>query len=146
MWLLPDEAATDDESQESGGGAATGMSATAPSGEACAEAAGGEGTPRRKSSKVVKAKGGNVTPIVGASRGATHGPGTELPKDSAAFVRAVNEKIDLVQLMVELLRGNDDKLAGRLVEQLVEMAYEKNSAGVEDPMKGYVGIARPERD
>ncbi|HEY2456692.1 MAG TPA: hypothetical protein VGI13_05280 [Candidatus Acidoferrum sp.] len=69
-----------------------------------------------------------------------------LPKNGRAFVRAINRKIDVVDLMVELLRGPDDKLAGRLVEQLLDMAYEKSSRAAESQMTGFVEVPRPVRD
>jgi hypothetical protein len=52
----------------------------------------------------------------------------------------------VVDLMVELLRGPDDKLAGRLVEQLLDMAYEKSSRAAESQMTGFVEVPRPVRD
>ena len=50
----------------------------------------------------------------------------------AGICRALNRKIDVVALMNLLLRSPDDKLSGRLLEQVLEMAYEKTERAAEE--------------
>ncbi|MGB7434702.1 MAG: hypothetical protein WBR26_03300 [Candidatus Acidiferrum sp.] len=49
--------------------------------------------------------------------------GEPLPNDSAAFVDAVNQHIDLVRTSELLLRGRDEKSSKSLLELLLEMKY-----------------------
>lgn len=54
------------------------------------------------------------------------GKGGKLPEDGWSFLKAVNGRYDIVGAVVLHLKSVDEKLGGRLVEQLLEMAYEKN--------------------
>lgn len=72
--------------------------------------------------------------------------GPELPKDGWEFLQVLNEKIDVVELMNLLLRSPDDKLSGRLLEQALEMAYEKTERAAEENETPEWNIPRPVRD
>jgi hypothetical protein len=53
--------------------------------------------------------------------------GELLPEDGVDFVEAVNERIDLVKLADNLLRGLDEKSSKSLLERLLEFRYGKNA-------------------
>ena len=72
--------------------------------------------------------------------------GPELPKDGWEFLQVLNEKIDVVELMNLLLRSPDDKLSGRLLEQALEMAYEKTERAAEENETPEWNIPRLVRD
>ena len=72
--------------------------------------------------------------------------GPELPKDGWEFLQALNKKIDAVELMNLLLRSRDEKLSGRLLEQVLEMAYEKTEREAEENEAPEWNIPRPVRD
>ena len=72
--------------------------------------------------------------------------GPKLPIDGWEFLCALNQKIDVVELMNLLLRSPDDKLSGRLLEQVLEMAYEKTERAAEESETSEWNIPRPLRD
>jgi hypothetical protein len=60
------------------------------------------------------------------------GKGPLLPQDGWAFLKALNERIDVVALYELMLRSTDEKLAGRLVEQALKLGYEQNPNAEEE--------------
>lgn len=72
--------------------------------------------------------------------------GPELPKDGWEFLQVLNRKIDVMELMNLLLRSPDEKLSGRLLEQGLEMAYEKTERAAEESETPEWNIPRPVRD
>jgi hypothetical protein len=148
-------AATDDGSRANGDGVAT-SDATVPDGETNAGAAGAtraeSGDTSQKKTKAGKRGAGGVGGGTGGDGGevsnerVTLQGGSELPRDGWEFLEAVNEKIDVVRVMEVLLRSKDEKLAGRLTEQLLEMAYEKSQRVMESEEQDIFDVPRPVRD
>jgi hypothetical protein len=75
-------------------------------------------------------------------------PGLEpLPLDGEAVVDAVHAKVDLVQLEVELLNSEDEKVVQRELAYLRELRYGKHAPLSDDgPPQIIVDIPGPERD
>ena len=76
-------------------------------------------------------------------------PGLEpLPIDGEAFVDAVHAQVDLVQLEVDLLSSDDDKIVQRELAYLRELRYGKRAApaGDDGPQQFIFDAPRPERD
>jgi len=135
------EAASDDGSVATAGGDAP--SAAAAAGRetnvevADSMAKKSKGTPRQKEPESTEALWEQRMHLKG---------GPELPKDGWEFLQALNRKIDVVALMNLLLRSPDDKLSGRLLEQVLEMAYEKTERAAEQSETSEWNIPRPIRD
>jgi hypothetical protein len=74
-------------------------------------------------------------------------PGTEpLPADGAGFVDAMHKHVDLYRACARLVQATDEKIAQRMLERLLEMAYGKGpSAQSEDPQI-ISDMPRPERE
>ena len=148
-------AATDDGNRANGDGVAT-SDATVPDGETNAGVAGetrGEsGGTSQKKTKAGKRGAGGVGGGTGgdgrevSNERETLQGGSELPRDGWEFLEAVNEKIDVVRVMEVLLRSKDEKLAGRLTEQLLEMAYEKSQRVMDGEEQDIFDVPRPVRD
>jgi len=60
------------------------------------------------------------------------GKGAPLPQDGWSFLKALNERIDVVALYELMLRSTDEKLAGRLIEQALKMGYEQSPMAEEE--------------
>jgi hypothetical protein len=120
-------AATDVESGEAVGGDATSSVATARKRKANAGAA--EQTPEAE--RATEKKGSGEPPSLWDRR-MELGKGPAIPENGRAFLKALNEQIDFVSMYVLLLRSPDDKLAGRLAEQALKMAFSENGEGEED--------------
>jgi hypothetical protein len=75
-------------------------------------------------------------------------PGLEpLPVDGEAFVDAVHAQVDLVQLEVELLSSQDDKIVQRELAYLRELRYGKHAPSCDDePPQIIVDMPGPEGD
>ncbi len=75
-------------------------------------------------------------------------PGLEpLPIDGEAFVDAVHSQVDLVQLEVDLLSSQDDKIVQRELAYLRELRYGKRAPSADDePVSIIFDAPRPERD
>jgi hypothetical protein len=116
-----------------------------------ADSAAGSTGRKKPSADVAKdeAKEAERTPTPGSTGGppslwdqrAELGTGTKLPQDGWAFLKALNERIDVVALYELMLRSPDEKLAGRLVEQALKMGYERNPIVEEEwgaPITGHL--------
>src|SRR5271154_5821094 len=151
--LREGKAASDDGSAESAGGDATTSVATAASREAYAEAADSmakkaKGTPKvagKESGRRDRKRCAGVGTDKPAPRTARTkasevrekpqstnalwdwrmelGGGPEFPRSGREYVEAVNAKIDLVTLAQIQLKSPDEKLSGRLLEQLLKIAF-----------------------
>lgn len=85
-----------------------------------------------KSSSGGNAGGPKPIPSLWEERAEMDG-GEVLPEDGVDFVEAVNERIDLVALTENMLRGLDEKSSKSLLERLLEFRYGKNArAAVEN--------------
>jgi hypothetical protein len=147
------QAASDDGSAATAGGDATTSVATAASRDAYAEAANpmakqAKGTPKvaakqsKKKGKKGSTRGEKDKPSAPAARTKASdgrekpqttnalwdwrmdlGGGPEFPRSGREYVEAVNAKIDLVTLAQIQLKSPDEKLSGRLLEQLLKIAF-----------------------
>ncbi len=122
---------------------ASGLSAagTAPSAAACStreapvEAAPSEARAKgsRKSGTSPRPPKSPKSPKAETPEQPKIGPGAEpLPLDGPAFVEAVHEKVDLIELEVRLLRSEDEKIAQRELAYLRELIYGKNATPLDD--------------
>lgn len=105
---------------------------------------------RKKRGKKKRKKAGEKASKKAASTNARREvvPGLEpLPADGEAFVDAVHAQVDLVQLEVDLLSSNDDKIAQRELAYLRELRYGKRAPSADDgPQQFIFDAPRPERD
>jgi hypothetical protein len=74
------------------------------------------------------------------------GKGPALPEDGRAFLKALNEQIDVVSLYVLMLRSPDEKLAGRLAEQALKLGYSEDAQGEEETPQTVIDIAGMTKD
>jgi hypothetical protein len=87
----------------------------------------GTGTPRDPSEKN-KAKDKTKNEPKGKSKKGTVDipPGSEpLPENGPGFVDAMHEHVDIYQACARLVKSDDQKIAQRMVERLLEMKYGK---------------------
>jgi hypothetical protein len=136
-----EQAATDDGSGKLVGGDATSSVATATTRKACAGAA----EQKPKAERATEKEGGGDPPSLWDRR-MELGKGSVLPEDGRAFLKAVNEQIDVVSLYVLLLRSPDEKLAGRLAEQALKLGYSEVGLGEEETKQTVIDIAGMTRD
>jgi hypothetical protein len=122
-----EQAATDDGSGKFVGGVATSSVTAATTRKPCAGAA----EQKPEAERATEAKGGGE-PSSLWDRRMELGKGPAVPENGRAFLKAVNEQMDVVSLYVLLLRSPDDKLAGRLAEQVLKMGYSENGQGEAD--------------
>ena len=74
-------------------------------------------------------------------------PGLDpLPIDGEAFVDAVHAQVDLVQLEVDLLSSQDDKIVQRELAYLRELRYGKRAPVADDEPQIILDMQQPERD
>jgi len=66
-----------------------------------------------------------------------------LPDDIADFVDEVHSRVDLFEVLTDLLNSKDDKIKQRAVERILEMKY-KHAAGGEDPVQIILDGPRPQ--
>ncbi len=71
-----------------------------------------------------------------------------LPGGKLGFVKAINDGVQMVAVGRALLMDDDSRVRQRVFEQLVDLAYGKNSRAVEEeqPRKISWNLPRPERD
>lgn len=74
-------------------------------------------------------------------------PGGEapLPDDIADFVDEVHSRVDLFEVLTDLLNSKDEKIKQRALERILEMKY-KHAANSEDPVQIILDGPRPQRD
>jgi hypothetical protein len=151
------------------GGASAAMavssSAAGTDREACAEAApapggrersrqarpGGqaEGEPRPRvpgdaNARVVAGEGSASS---GAQKKPPPGPGEEpLPDDIADFVDEIHSRIDLFEILHDLLISKDEKIKQRAIEKILEMKYGRSAESSEEPVQIIMNAPRPQRD
>jgi hypothetical protein len=122
--------------------------------EACADVARAQGKGKRSrsgraASRSRRRKGGK-NKDKGASPANTRRevvPALEpLPIDGEAFVDAVHTQVDLVQLEVDLLSSDDDKIVQRELAYLRELRYGKRAAVEDSEPQIILDMQRPERD
>jgi hypothetical protein len=154
----PGRAASVDASDLSVANATASSAAAGAEREACADVAQVEGegeqlvtataasqSPRR-SGRAVRQGSGDVG-ITAPKHLRKVPPGCEpLPIDGEAFVDAVHAKVDLVQLEVQLLKSEDDKVAQRELAYLRELRYGKRAAMTDNEPQIILDMQRPERD
>jgi hypothetical protein len=126
------QAGSDDGSGPTAGESAHTSAAHASDRKPCADLAGGDGggstcapNSRKQRGKSVDTDETTLLELRKALQG-----GRELPMDGRAFLEAVNRQIDVVTYIVLLMRSQDDKLAGRLIEMVLEFGYGRNSRAV----------------
>jgi hypothetical protein len=75
-------------------------------------------------------------------------PLKEMPGTQWAFVKAIDEGVQMVAVGKALLADPDSRVRQRVFEQLVELAYGKNARVTEEerPGKSTWNLPRPERD
>jgi hypothetical protein len=154
------KAATDDGSGKTAGGDATTSVATAAVRGTCAEVADSmakkaKGTPKVKQVKTPEEQCGESGKDMKKPQDTNTlwemkmdlGGGPELPSSGRGFVEAVNAKMDLVTLAQIQLKSRDEKLSGRLLEQLLKIAYQDGgeTRGESGQISGWI-VPRPERE
>ena len=68
-----------------------------------------------------------------------------IPDDIADFVDEVHSRVDLFEVLTELLNSKDEKIKQRAAERILEMKY-KHAASGEDPVQIILDGPRPQRD
>jgi hypothetical protein len=147
-------AASVDASELSVANAAASPAAAGADREACADVAPSQGEGRRRrtagAASRSRNKGGNKNDKEARETKAQREivPGLEpLPIDGEAFVDAVHAQVDLVQLEVDLLSSQDDKIVQRELAYLRELRYGKHAAVADDePTQIIFDMPGPERD
>src|SRR6266404_3516498 len=152
-------AASDDASELSVANAAASSAAARADREACADVARSQGEGKRSSGAGTasrthhKKRGKKTGTKAGKKAGSASSPrevvpGLEpLPIDGEAFVDAVHAQVDLVQLEVDLLSSQDDKIVQRELAYLRELRYGKHAAVADDePTQIIFDMPGPERD
>ena len=66
-----------------------------------------------------------------------------LPDDIADFVDEVHSRVDLFEVLTDLLNSKDEKIKQRALERILEMKY-KHAAGGEDPVQIILDGPRPQ--
>jgi hypothetical protein len=75
------------------------------------------------------------------------GPGEEpLPDDIADFVDEIHSRVDLFEVLHDLLTTEDEKIKQRALEKILEMKYGKDAASSEEPVQIIMDAPRPQRD
>jgi hypothetical protein len=69
-----------------------------------------------------------------------------LPENSAGFVDAIHERVDLVAVWEKLLRSDDLKIVQRALESTHEMKYGKGAAQSDEPQRIIIDVPRPQRN
>jgi hypothetical protein len=68
-----------------------------------------------------------------------------LPDDIADFVDEVHSRVDLFEVLADLLNSEDEKIQQRALERILEMKY-KHAASGDDPVQIILDGPRPQRD
>jgi hypothetical protein len=71
---------------------------------------------------------------------------TPLPDDIANFVDEIHSRVDLFQILQDLLESEDEKVKQRALEKILEMKYGKGAASSEEPVQIIFDGPRPQRD
>jgi hypothetical protein len=75
------------------------------------------------------------------------GPGEyPLPEDIADFVDEIHSRIDLFEILSDLLGSKDEKVKQRALEKLLEMKYGRSAESNEEPVQIIMNAPRPQRD
>lgn len=75
------------------------------------------------------------------------GPGEyPLPDDIADFVDEIHSRIDLFEILSDLLGSKDEKVKQRALEKLLEMKYGRSAESSEEPVQIIMNAPRPQRD
>lgn len=75
------------------------------------------------------------------------GPGeAPLPDDIADFVDEIHSRVDLFEVLRDLLISDDEKVQQRALEKVLEMKYGKGAASSEEPVQVVLDVPRPIRD
>jgi hypothetical protein len=69
-----------------------------------------------------------------------------LPEDGPAFVEALHERLDLLEVGKSLLESADEKIKQRAWERMLEMRYGKGAPAVEEAQHIVIDLPRPVRD
>ena len=83
----------------------------------------------------------------GAQEKLPPGPGEEpLPDDIADFVDEIHSRVDLFEVLSDLVKSKDEKIKQRALEKVLEMKYGKGAASSEEPVQIIMDGPRPQRD
>ncbi len=83
----------------------------------------------------------------GAQEKLPPGPGeSPLPDDIADFVDEIHSRVDLFEVLRDLLISEDEKVQQRALEKVLEMKYGKGAASSEEPVQIIMDGPRPQRD
>jgi hypothetical protein len=75
------------------------------------------------------------------------GPGEyPLPDDIADFVDEIHSRIDVFEILSDLLGSKDEKVKQRALEKLLEMKYGRSAESSEEPVQIIMNAPRPQRD
>jgi hypothetical protein len=75
------------------------------------------------------------------------GPGEfPLPDDIADFVDEIHSRIDVFEILSDLLGSKDEKVRQRALEKLLEMKYGRSAESSEEPVQIIMDGPRPQRD
>jgi hypothetical protein len=75
------------------------------------------------------------------------GPGEfPLPDDIADFVDEIHSRIDVFEILSDLLGSEDEKVKQRALEKLLEMKYGRSAESSEEPVQIIMDGPRPQRD
>jgi hypothetical protein len=75
------------------------------------------------------------------------GPGEyPLPDDIADFVDEIHSRIDVFEIVSDLLGSEDEKVKQRALEKLLEMKYGRSAESSEEPVQIIMNAPRPQRD
>jgi len=75
------------------------------------------------------------------------GPGEiPLPDDIADFVDEVHSRIDVFEILSDLLGSKDEKVKQRALEKVLEMKYGRSAESSEEPVQIIMNAPRPQRD
>ena len=75
------------------------------------------------------------------------GPGeSPLPDDIADFVDEIHSRIDVFEIVSDLLGSEDEKVKQRALEKLLEMKYGRSAETSEEPVQIIMNAPRPQRD
>jgi hypothetical protein len=75
------------------------------------------------------------------------GPGEKpLPDDIADFVDEVHSRIDVFEIVSDLLGSEDEKIKQRALEKILEMKYGRSAESSEEPVQIIMDGPRPQRD
>jgi hypothetical protein len=69
-----------------------------------------------------------------------------LPDDIADFVDEIHSRVDLFEVLHDLLTTEDEKIKQRALEKILEMKYGRGAASGEEPVQIIVDGPRPQRD